>query len=89
VYSPALYEIKNKTTCLVINVSEGSTRRQEITAGYQLRRAVVDFGVSLMTDIKCAIKLVECLERGMGEGRPTPRHIGEFYNIPTVGWTSK
>jgi carbamoyl-phosphate synthase/aspartate carbamoyltransferase len=85
----ALYEIKNKTTCLVINVSEGSTRRQEITAGYQLRRAVVDFGVSLMTDIKCAIKLVECLERGMGEGRPTPRHIGEFYNIPTVGWTSK
>jgi carbamoylphosphate synthase large subunit/anthranilate/para-aminobenzoate synthase component II len=85
----ALYEIKNKLVDLVINVSEGTTRREEITAGYVIRRAVVDFGVSLLTDVKCAIKFTECLERGMGEGRQVPRHIGEFYKIPIVGWTSK
>lgn len=85
----ALYEIKNKLVDLVINVSEGTTRREEITAGYVIRRAVVDFGVSLLTDVKCATKFTECLERGMGEGRQIPRHIGEFYKIPTVGWTNE
>jgi carbamoylphosphate synthase large subunit/anthranilate/para-aminobenzoate synthase component II len=85
----ALYEIKNRSVDLVINISEGTTRREEITAGYMIRRAVVDFGVSLLTDVKCAIKFTECLERGMGEGRQIPRHIGEFYKIPTVGWTSE
>ncbi len=85
----ALYEIKNRSVDLVINISEGTTRREEITAGYIIRRAVVDFGVSLLTDVKCAIKFTECLERGMGEGRQIPRHIGEFYKIPTVGWTSE
>lgn len=84
----ALHAIKNGKIDLVICVSEGSTRRDEITSGYTIRRAVVDFGVSLVTDVKCAIKLAECFDRGMGDGRFVPRHIGEFYKIPTVGWTS-
>jgi len=83
----ALHEIKNGKIDLVINVSEGSTRRDEITSGYIIRRAVVDFGVSLITDVKCAIALAECFERGMDETRAKPRHIGEFYEIPTIGWT--
>ena len=73
---------------MVINVSEGSTRREEVTAGYTIRRAVVDFGVSLVTDVKCAIMLTECFELGMADGRFTPRNIGEFYKIPMVGWTT-
>jgi carbamoyl-phosphate synthase small subunit len=84
----ALHEIKNGKIDLVINVSEGATRREEITSGYIIRRAVVDFGVSLVTDVKCAIKLAECFDRGMGDGKFVPRHIGEFYKIPTIGWTS-
>jgi carbamoyl-phosphate synthase/aspartate carbamoyltransferase len=74
---------------MVVNVSEGSTRREEVTSGYLLRRTVVDFGVSLVTDVKCAIKLAECFERGMATTRPVPRHIGEYYKIPTEGWTTK
>ncbi len=83
----ALHEIKNGRIDLVINVSEGTTRREEMTAGYMIRRAVVDFGVTLVTDVKCAISLAECFDHGMGEGRFVPRHIGEFYKIPTIGWT--
>ena len=83
----ALHEIKNGNIDLVINISEGTTRKDEVTSGYIIRRAVVDFGVSLITDVKCAIQLAECLERGMGEGRLKPRHIGEFYQIPAIGWS--
>ncbi|KAL7556855.1 hypothetical protein ACA910_016326 [Epithemia clementina (nom. ined.)] len=83
----ALHVIKSGKIDLVINVSEGSTRREEVTSGYIIRRTVVDFGVSLVTDLKCAILLAECFERGMGDGRFTPYHIGEFYKIPTVGWS--
>ena len=81
--------LNNGRVDLVINMSEGSTRRESVTAGYLLRRAVVDFGVSLVTDAKCAIMLTECLARGMGDPcyKPVPRHLGEFYKIPTIGWT--
>lgn len=84
-----LHLVKNGKIDLVINVSEDATRREEVTAGYIIRRATVDFGVSLVTDIKCAITLAECFDRGMGDGKFKPRHIGEFYRIPTVGWTPK
>lgn len=84
----ALDVIKNGKIDLVINVSEGSTRKEEVTSGYIIRRAVVDYGVSLITDVKCAIQLAECFARGMDDGVFPPRHIGEFYNIPTLGWTT-
>jgi len=85
----ALNVIKNGTIDLVINVSEGSTRKEEVTAGYILRRAVVDFGVSLVTDLKCAILLTECFERGMGDGRFRPLDIKQFHKLPTVGWSKE
>ena len=80
----ALHLVKGGKIDLVINVSEGSTRRPEMTSGYHLRRAAVDFDVSLITNVKCAIKLVECLERG--KDKFVPRHIAEFYKMPTIGW---
>lgn len=82
----ALHVIKEGKIDMVINVSEGSTRRDEMTAGYIIRRAAVDFGVSLVTNVKCAIELVECMHRGT-EKKRSPQHIGEFYKLPIIGWT--
>ena len=44
--------IRKRTIDLVINIPEGSTRRDEVSAGYLMRRAAVDFGTSLLTNIK-------------------------------------
>lgn len=85
----ALRVIKDGKIDLVINVSEGSTRKEEITAGYVIRRAVVDFGVSLITDVKCAIMLAECLDRGWEDGKFEPRYVGEFYKLPSMGAYAK
>ena len=86
----ALYEIKEGKIDLVINISDGTGRKDEITSGYLIRRASVDFGTSLVTNVKCAIELVTCLGRGMDKKDAfVPRHIGEFYKIPSVGWSLK
>jgi carbamoylphosphate synthase large subunit/anthranilate/para-aminobenzoate synthase component II len=82
----ALQAVKSGLIDLVINISEGSTRKDEVTAGYIMRRAAVDFDVSLVTNVKCAIMLAECLERGKDKFKP--RHIGEFYKLPTIGWSN-
>ena len=47
-----LQYIRNKTVDLVINIPEGTTRSDEVTAGYLMRRTAVDFGCSLLTNIK-------------------------------------
>jgi len=84
----SIYEIKQGKIDLVINVSDGTGRKEEITSGYLIRRASVDFGTSLITNVKCAIELVICLERGLDKKDAfVPRHIGEYYEIPSVGWT--
>ena len=44
--------IRNKRIDLVINIPEGSTRTDEVTSGYLMRRTAVDFGCSLLTNIK-------------------------------------
>ena len=44
--------IESKVVDLVINIPEGTTRRDEVTSGYLIRRAAVDFGVGLLTNIK-------------------------------------
>jgi hypothetical protein len=86
----AVYEIKAGNIDLVINVSDGTIRKDEITSGYLIRRASVDFGSSLVTNVKCAIELVQCLERGMDKpGAFVPRHIADYYSIPSIGWTLK
>mmetsp|Transcript_11213 Transcript_11213/g.26428 ORF Transcript_11213/g.26428 Transcript_11213/m.26428 type:complete len:952 (-) Transcript_11213:172-3027(-) len=86
----ALHEIKQGNIDLVINISDGTGRKDELTSGYLIRRASVDFGTSLVTNVKCAIELVTCLERGLDKKDAfVPRHIGEYYKIPSVGWTLK
>lgn len=81
----ALNEIKSDKIDLLINVSEGtSVRNDEITSGYIMRRAAVDFGVSLITNVKCAVMLAEALDRK--HDKFPSRHIQEFYDIPTIGW---
>lgn len=45
--------IRAKKIDLVINIPpEGASRRDEVTAGYLMRRLAVDFGVSLLTNQK-------------------------------------
>lgn len=44
--------IRDKRIDLVINIPEGSSRSDEITSGYLMRRTAVDFGCSLLTNIK-------------------------------------
>ena len=83
----ALNVIKAGKIDLIINVSDGTIRKDEITSGYLIRRAAVDFGSSLITNVKCAIELSQCLELGMDD--PSyfpPRSITDYYNIPSAGW---
>ena len=81
----ALNEIRSDKIDLLINISEGSgVRNDEITSGYIMRRAAVDFGVSLITNVKCAVMLAEALEKK--HDKFPSRHIQEFYDIPTIGW---
>ena len=47
----ALDWIRSKKIELLINIPDGA-RRDEITAGYLLRRGCVDFGTPLLTNIK-------------------------------------
>ena len=80
----ALKEIKSDKIDLLINVSDGTSIKGEITAGYTMRRAAVDFGVSLITNIKCAIMFAEAMERG--HDNISIKHIKDFYELPTIGW---
>eukprot|EP00756_Hemistasia_phaeocysticola_P015678 Hpha_TRINITY_DN15426_c3_g2::TRINITY_DN15426_c3_g2_i1::g.176574::m.176574 len=57
----ALGVIQEKQVDLVIDVPRGFTNA-EITTGYRMRRAAVDFGVSLMTNVKLATSLVHALQ---------------------------
>ena len=45
--------IREKRIDLVINIPEGTNRSDEVSAGYLMRRAAVDFGTSLLTNMKC------------------------------------
>jgi len=80
----ALKVIKNSEIEMLINISDGSFEKAEITAGYLMRRSCVDFGISLVTNVKCASVLAECLERGLDKF--SSKHIGDFYNLPTIGY---
>lgn len=55
----ALDLIKAGKIDLVINIPEGSRKDTVISDGYLLRRTTVDFGVSLVTNVKVAKLLVE------------------------------
>ena len=55
----AIDVIKAGKIDLVINIPEGSRKDTVISDGYLLRRTTVDFGVSLLTNVKVAKLLVE------------------------------
>lgn len=80
----ALKEIRSGNIDLLINVSEGASQRGEITSGYIMRRAAVDFDVSLITNVKCAVFFAEAMDRG--HDKFGVKHIEEFYKLPTIGW---
>ena len=48
-----------------------------------MRRSAVDFGVPLLTNIKCAILLIEALAKHKAI---KCRSVEQFYRIPTIGW---
>lgn len=75
----ALNAIKEGGVQLVINVSEGTTRKDEITSGYLIRRAAVDFGIGLITNVKCAVWLASSMHKGMHKFKA--KSISEFYNL--------
>ncbi|TYZ61234.1 hypothetical protein PybrP1_011579 [[Pythium] brassicae (nom. inval.)] len=47
---------------LVINVPDGSNR-EKLSAGYLIRRAAVDFGVSLIKNVKCAVLFAQAVHK--------------------------
>lgn len=75
----ALSEIKEGDVELVINISEGTNRKDEITSGYLIRRAAVDFGIGLVTNVKCANWLVKSMDRGFANFKA--KSIAEFYSL--------
>jgi len=80
----ALNEIRNERMDLLINISDGTEIKGELSPGYFMRRAAVDFGVSLIVNIKCAIMFAESMEKKHDEF--PVRHIKDFYELPTIGW---
>ena len=64
---------------MVINISDGTTRRDEISAGYLVRRAAVDFGIGLITNVKCAVWLATSMSNGMHKFKA--KSISEFYSL--------
>jgi carbamoyl-phosphate synthase/aspartate carbamoyltransferase len=67
---------------LVINVPEGSNN-EELSAGYLIRRAAVDFGVSLINNVKCAVLFAQAIQKVK---KLEICDISEYYAMPTVGW---
>lgn len=63
------------------NETQGTKKTEEISAGYLIRRSAVDFGVSLITNVKCASLLVESLVRRAARppGPTPPVCIEEYY----------
>ena len=83
-----VYWIKERKIDLVINIADGSSKSatEESTSGYLMRRAAVDFGVSLITNVKCAVMFCEALHKK----RTLPCKSAEQFTgvSPAVGWTN-
>lgn len=66
---------------VLTTLTQGTKKTEEISAGYLIRRSAVDFGVSLITNVKCASLLVESLVRRAAKpaGPYIPVCIEEYY----------
>jgi|EP00670_Eutreptiella_braarudii_P007508 carbamoyl-phosphate synthase/aspartate carbamoyltransferase len=60
--------LKGKKIDLVINIPSPGDSTSEETQGYLVRRSAVDFGISLITNVKCAVLLAQSIER-VGTGQ--------------------
>jgi hypothetical protein len=56
----AVWMVQEGQIDLVINITD-SFRQQNVSDGYQIRRASVDFGVSLISNLRCAELFVKSL----------------------------
>lgn len=72
--------IRSKRIDLVINIPEGTTRSDEVSDGYLMRRTAVDFGAGLLTNIKCAVLFCEALSRN----KPLPCCSAEEFVSPVL-----
>ena len=80
----ALDAIVGGEVSLLINVPEGTARSDEITAGYRMRRAAVDYGIALIGNLHCALLFAEALHRN----RPLPcKSVEEYLCHKLVGRT--
>ena len=78
--APSVLEyLKTRQLDLVINEPETGDK-ESITDGFQIRRTAVDFGVSLITNAKCAVLLSLALEKlALRSGGFSIRSMEEFY----------
>lgn len=69
-----------------VRTQQGTKKTEEISAGYLIRRSAVDFGVSLITNVKCASLLVDSLVRRASKpkGPYIPVCIEEYYGAAKV-----
>ena len=73
----AIEFLKARKLDLVINEPETGDKESS-TDGFHIRRTAIDFGVSLITNAKCAVLLSLALEK-MAQRHFTIRSIAEFY----------
>ena len=65
---------------LTIAIPQGF-HAQSITDGYEIRRTTVDFGISLVTNIQCAILLVSSMKKAMEDPSILEiKAVGEYYD---------
>jgi len=81
----ALEVIRSGKIHMVINVPEGSNKEGAVSNGYMIRRTTVDFGISLLTNIKVAKLFVESFSKkhaiGAGGLNMPVQTIQEFYEV--------
>jgi len=68
--------IRERKVDLVINIPK-NYQKEELTNGYLIRRAAVDYNVMLVTNRQIAMRLFECLSRN-GQPELKIKHWGEY-----------
>lgn len=68
--------IRERKVDLVINIPK-NYQKEELTNGYLIRRAAVDYNVMLVTNRQIAMRLFECLSRD-GQPELKIKHWGEY-----------
>lgn len=65
---------------LTIGIPQGF-HADSISDGYEIRRTTVDFGISLVTNIQCAILLVSSMQKAMSDPSILEiKAVGDYYD---------